>query len=362
MSGALLNAGDFLIEKRSKELIHRFLPEYEIDTLNRVHEDYTDRIDLLNQYDAIIFAGGPLYQHGIYPKAIPFVKLSELGKVKCPIFFVGGGIKSGVFDGSLTSDSLEFFKMGTNSDVPLGCRDILSYRFLKHQGFSNVIVTGCPAWYHPENLMATDFRHFKGRIRKICISEPANVENVSILRELILFLHKRYKEAEVTLVNHREQKKEVLQLVSEFSNRLNYGFVDISGSAEGFKVYNDCDMHIGFRVHAHIYNLSMRNFSVLINEDLRGKGVNDTLGLESIEIERPSYREKKIMGNFYLTQYRNSCSNIGRAVINHVDDFIEMTQAMEYRNYTGAFKRMCEYYQNMCAHFEMIAAKLEAKN
>ncbi len=133
LSGAFLNAGDFLIEKRSVELIRRFLPKYEIDILNRVHEDYTDRIDLLNQYDAIIFAGGPLYQRSIYPDAIPFVKLSKLGEVKCPIFFVGCGIKSGAYDGALTSDSLEFFKMGTNSDVPLGCRDILSYRFLKHQ-------------------------------------------------------------------------------------------------------------------------------------------------------------------------------------------------------------------------------------
>lgn len=38
-------------------------------------------------------------------------------------------------------------------------------------------------------------------------------------------------------------------------------------------------MHIGFRVHAHIYNLSRRNCSVLIEEDGRGAGVNQALGL-----------------------------------------------------------------------------------
>jgi len=59
-------------------------------------------------------------------------------------------------------------------------------------------------------------------------------------------------------------------------------YCDISYSHEGMEIYDTCDLHIGFRVHAHIYNLSHRHRSLLIEEDNRGAGVNDALGLPRI--------------------------------------------------------------------------------
>ena len=79
MSGAFLNAGDFLIERRSLDLIKHFIPNSDVTVLKRVQEDYTDKIGMLNQFDAIIFAGGPIYQTKIYPNGIPFVKKEALG-------------------------------------------------------------------------------------------------------------------------------------------------------------------------------------------------------------------------------------------------------------------------------------------
>lgn len=60
---------------------------------------------------------------------------------------------------------------------------------------------------------------------------------------------------------------------------------DISGSADGFLIYDNCDLHVGFRVHAHIYNLSKRNKTLLLNEDFRGFAVNETLGFYQIDID-----------------------------------------------------------------------------
>ena len=56
MSGAVINAGDFLIEKRALALIQHFIPEARVTVLNRVTTDYSNRIDELNAFDAIIFA------------------------------------------------------------------------------------------------------------------------------------------------------------------------------------------------------------------------------------------------------------------------------------------------------------------
>lgn len=54
---------------------------------------------------------------------------------------------------------------------------------------------------------------------------------------------------------------------------------NIAYGCEGFRNYDECDLHIGYRVHAHIYNLSRRKRSILIEEDVRGAGVNHALGL-----------------------------------------------------------------------------------
>lgn len=89
MSGAVINAGDFLIEKRTHDLIKHFIPEAEVTILNRVTDDYSERVDFLNDFDAIIFGGGPVYQPGLYPRNLPFVNQAVLqmggGKNTCGI-------------------------------------------------------------------------------------------------------------------------------------------------------------------------------------------------------------------------------------------------------------------------------------
>ena len=86
MSGAFVNSGDFLIEQRSKELIESILC-CDVDILKR-NLAYDEKLDQLNEYDAIVFAGGPIFQPNIYPKRIPFV--SNLQKIEAPIRIFGG--------------------------------------------------------------------------------------------------------------------------------------------------------------------------------------------------------------------------------------------------------------------------------
>lgn len=72
------------------------------------------------------------------------------------------------------------------------------------------------------------------------------------------------------------------ELKNKLSNIKGIFIQDISYSSEGFSIYDDCDIHIGFRVHAHIYNLSIMGYSILIEEDSRGYAVNETFQLMPI--------------------------------------------------------------------------------
>lgn len=86
MGGAFVNSGDFLIEQRSKELIET-ITGAKVDVLKR-NIAYDDKTDILNGYDTIVFAGGPIFQPGIYPERIPFV--SKFDEINVPVRILGG--------------------------------------------------------------------------------------------------------------------------------------------------------------------------------------------------------------------------------------------------------------------------------
>lgn len=59
---------------------------------------------------------------------------------------------------------------------------------------------------------------------------------------------------------------------------------DVSGDVNKLDFYQDCDLHIGYRVHAHLYFISQRTPSILINEDGRGLGMGVSLGLPVFDV------------------------------------------------------------------------------
>lgn len=354
MTGAVVNAGDFLIEKRTKALLNKYIPNIELTTEIRVKKDYSDRIDYLNSFDAILFPGGPIYQLDIYPNAIPFVH--DLSLINKPIFFIGGGLQSNVYGPTMSEQTKNFFSLGTKSGVPLGCRDILSYRFLKQQGFkdSELLMTGCPAWYSLDYIEKTDVNIQTKSKKKICISEPAKTSNIPLLVKLLYTVRNKYKNDEVLLVIHRENKNALEVLLPRLKKELGISVVYISGSSEGFEIYDDCDIHIGFRVHAHIYNLSIRNISFLINEDIRGRGVNLTLGLENIDIEKPIIRERSFFNDMFKIAHCVNESLSFDYVIYHLLDCIEESENNDYYKYCEAFKKMKDFCGVMLSHITQI--------
>ena len=87
MGGAYINSGDFLIEQRSKELLENIIGADAFIFKRNV--SYDDKMDVLNDFDAIVFAGGPIFQQNIYPTRIPFVRQFE--KIDTPVRIFGGG-------------------------------------------------------------------------------------------------------------------------------------------------------------------------------------------------------------------------------------------------------------------------------
>lgn len=311
LSGAYVNAGDFLIENRSAKLILQNIPQADITILKR---NIAYDVEELNRYDAIIFGGGPGFQKKIYPNRMPFVE--DISKLSTPYYIMGWGWKgrnisqSAYCISKLSKEMLMFVKGAAGM---LSCRDYYTIKFLEKYGITNTIMTGCPAWYNLDLVNDLRFKCPKeDEIKKICISDPASTVNVDTFLEIIQWVAMKYKDADIHVVFHRGLPDNIEQSCVALKNSFPCLNIDeISGGYEGFSIYDDCDLHIGFRVHAHIYNLSRGNVSYLINEDARGYGVNDALGCKNVDATR----------NGIILPRRNSAGE----VINQLEQAIDVS-------------------------------------
>ena len=113
MGGARINTGDYLFEKRTQCLTEHFIPDARVTVFKRTEKSYDNEIEILNGYDAILFAGGPIYTPDIYPRFIPFVEESNFNKLRTPVFFVGGGLWSNVY-----RSTLSLARLGVETSIP----------------------------------------------------------------------------------------------------------------------------------------------------------------------------------------------------------------------------------------------------
>ena len=322
MSGAFVNAGDFLIEERCKALLESNIENSHVDIFKR-NISYDNKIDLLNSYDMIVFGGGPGFQKNLYPNRMPFV--SDLSKITTPIAIMGWGWYGKQCSNTriyrkraFTPDMLQFINRVSQKGGYIGCRDWFTVSMLKEQGINNVMMTGCPAWYRVDMIDTLQIQSdniLNNDKPVIVISDAAFPRNIKYMKVLLKTVRIMYPNAYSKVLLHRGITKYNKWLTEEQNQlTLQYTIDVISGSSEGFKQYDTCDIHIGFRVHAHIYNLSMGNPSILISEDARGNGVNDALGLRNVYPDK--YLDKQLydyfdyLGTTGMRQYRQSCEAI----------------------------------------------------
>lgn len=227
-----------------------------------------------------------------------------------------------------------------SKQYPLGCRDWYTIRTLQKSNVNNLIMTGCPAWYDLSKIDSLKLNKKYNDIKitdnvTIGISDSASSGNKPYFYSMVNFIIRKYYNADIKLFFHRGISNEDLakvNLLCKECSRLTY--VDISGSAEGFKQYNQCFLHIGFRVHAHIYNLSQGNVSILINEDARGIGVNHALGIENI--------------NCLLRRSRFFKPSVSNHILETIIlDYIQYIEKSGYMQYKRAFTQIRDYFDVM---------------
>lgn len=368
LTGDLKNAGDFLIAQRSYELIQFVYPSAKITKYSRwLPLDH--KLEELNSNDIIIFSGGPGCIPDFYPGKVPFI--TNLNNLKTKIFIMGMGWWGSdtrnqvLYKIQFYKKTLELFKRAEQDTKEIGCRDWYTVRLLKNNGLKYPIMTGCPGWYNLNEINKTDYKkidYFSSEIKKICISDPSYIYNFKSALELVNYIKKRYPSSKLYFIFHRGYHVNIelakcWNIPSDYLHQklleLGVSCFNISDSFDKLIIYDDCDLHIGFRVHAHIYNLSKHNRSILIEEDGRGAGVNQALGLPSLS---PYKIDSTLPKDIVLTTKKNKCKfNINNEyLVQNIEDALFCIESSNQILLKNAYSSLNHYYPEMLRHIKSI--------
>lgn len=365
LTGGLKNVGDFLITKRIIELIKNTKPGCEIVEHSR-YESLSSILEEVNSSNAIILAGGPGYLPNMYPKVFKLVE--NLDDIKVPIYAIGmgwygaPGDDQGVYQYIYTDETKKLLKRIQQDAGRLGCRDFLTARTLKNNGLDKTVLTGCPAWYDLEFINETKIaQNVDLGLKSIAFSTPAAKLFTNQSIEIMTLIKNKFPNSKLYCAFHRgigedsfTSKKEYTEnmKMKNHAEKLGYEILDLSFDVENMKIYDSTDLHIGYRVHAHIYCLSHRRPTILIDEDGRGRGVNQALGLYSLD----AY--KRVV-NFEMNFIKNSLnmnnklvkllniSKINPYLIKNLSNYLDESIVNDFVQYESVFSNMNKYYKNM---------------
>lgn len=309
------NFGDHLIIERGIRLIKTIKGDAQLiigDAGIPLDEQMTSA-DLAN-LDAIIIPGGPGIRSDAYPSLYPLS--NKVFKYNIPLYFLGAGSKFYPYQSKtekvrFSRDSL-FFLNYISSFAPVGVRDNVTQRVLAKVDVP-AVVNGCPAWYCLSEIDC-EFNPLTS-ITSVVFSVPDGYQFCLPFISLLDEFKRAYPELRCIVSfnqgiffpkNSNEYEKNLF--IYSKAKSMGCEIIDMSGGCNNTEVYDQSTLHIGYRVHTHIYYISKGKPSFLIAEDSRGAGVLETLQTPGIilQLTRPIKGCRKLNSVLQKCRVNNS--------------------------------------------------------
>lgn len=338
LTGDFNNSGDYLIKFKTQKLFEHFLPDAELLFINR-NKPFNDKLELINASDFLVIAGGPALFNN-FSHAMNLDNIAD--DISVPIVFFGVGIGGAQVDHkdfyfNFTKNSKKILETSRESGYLSSCRDFKTLLYLKNAGFDNFRFTGCPVLYEPDKT--PQYKRFSYKdIKKIVFSTLPPSLNKKIYTQqigLIKKLRNFFNHAKIQVAfHHSKGSGNIIDKYGENSwgggksFKLYDGFikkldelgilsVDISESEKKFiDLYNGSDLHVGYRVHAHVYMTSIGKNSILIVSDGRGDAMSEVIFGKSFYAFKECYT-KTALGKLYYKRTYNKY--LYEEIIRHLD-------------------------------------------
>lgn len=298
LTGGKNNAGDFLIKYRARNLLATIRPDRAVEDLDGWKVLSAENLDRINGSKALILMGGPALQKRMRPRVYGLVE--DLNEINVPIVTMGIGWYSpyGRWEDThsypLNTMSMQLLERINSERYISSVRDYHTLNVLASRGFNNFVMTGCPALYSHEHMdIPVTVCSSPKRIGfSLGVSLKFSRRMQQQMQAAIMHTRDVFPDAILDVVFHHGVSIAYLQSdgVSSdlYRNQINFtkwlkseeiSYVDISGDVEKLlSFYSQCDLHIGYRIHAHIFMSSISKPSLLLIEDGRGMALRHVIG------------------------------------------------------------------------------------
>jgi len=213
------------------------------------------------------------YLNNIIDSGVPFSVIAA--GTDLPVHRIGG-----LYSG-LSRDTLHLLGRVNNCAKVFTTRGALTQGFCVHAGLDQAKLSGDVAFYDRrfDGLVFTKNRE----IKKVVISDPHRPAlYLSALKVLQKGISELFPSAKITLAQHG-----VSDCIDEFCSSNDLDCAKIYKDRDGgLNIYDDADLHVGFRVHGHVSALKRRKYSYLLEQD--GRGCDYGLTLDR-KISIPNY-------------------------------------------------------------------------
>lgn len=261
------NIGDRLIAHSLRKILDdNYGKELSVSTVFRAAE--WDEVEPeLSKADHIIFACVPI-RSKFEERIIPYARRIINGSTPYSVLAAGTDMPvkdDGNFLTSIDEESITIVRELGRGAKKFTTRGILSQAFCHGIGIENSVYEGDVAFYYPETY-GLDFTA-PSKISRIVISDPHRTPSyLESLKCLIDGAAELLPKAKVTVALHGQNDE-----TEKFCRENGIDVESIYKEPDnGLSIYDRCDLHVGYRVHAHVSALSRRVPSYLLEQDGRG--------------------------------------------------------------------------------------------
>lgn len=280
--GAKKNVGDYLIHSRVRKLWEHVVPDVKTASIQR-----WEKVDLPEDATGLVLAGGPGLTTTMLERVFPIAVSGQEAGVPISGMALGwqGRPMHKPKTFTMTASSVQFLRETFTADNPISVRDEVSAELAGMMGAA-ATVTGCAAWYSIAHLGVAAPQTF-AEPTCIIFTTPASADHTDESISAMKLVKRHYPNARVIAAFHRgievdehtpkDQSKPLVRQ-AKAAKRLGFEVRDVAYGLEKIGHYQtEADLHIGYRVHAHLDFVSRRTPSILISEDGRGSGQSETL-------------------------------------------------------------------------------------
>lgn len=243
-------------------------------------DDLSSRLDDFNSCDALLLPGFAI-RRDTWPRI--YALTDNPSDITAPIVAVGAGVKD---DSSHRIDQAHALppSIGTRAILQriaadagfIATRDSYTQAAVSAYDLPAKTVGDC-ALFDPPHIGKP--LQIPPAIRSVGFTPPRRPHLVGQAIEIISAVSTSWPDATISILRHGRPNATERKVEERSGVRV----IEVSGEdTTSLIAHDDFDLHVGYRVHAHLYRLRTRRPSLLLEEDSRAIGFNRLLGLEGV--------------------------------------------------------------------------------